>query len=295
MSDYKKAKGPYPSAQEIVQETRKVEDLDSPQYQSASYKLAFQDEEFLLRDELRPTRFQLELLKPEVILQEFNITSTVVVFGSSRIPDPQSAEQTIKDIEFKLKQSPEDTNLQKQLTKAIKRKELCRYYLEAQAFGKLISENSQTYHLVIITGGGPGIMEAANRGANDSGAQSIGLNIVLPFEQFPNPYITPELSFKFHYFATRKMHFLLRARGLVAFPGGFGTLDELFETLTLLQTRKINQIPIVLFNKAYWNRIINFEAMVEEGTISREDLSLFHYAESAPQAWDIISQFNRQD
>ncbi len=295
MSFYKKGRGPYPSAQEIVHKTQEFKDIDSPQYLSPSYKLAFQDNEFLLRDELRPMRFQLELLKPELILQEYEITSTVVVFGSSRIPDPQSAEQAVKDIEGQLTMSSEDSILQNQLKQARKRKELSQYYLEAQDFGRLISENVQTSKLVIITGGGPGIMEAANRGAKDCGSLSIGLNIVLPHEQFPNPYITPELSFRFHYFATRKMHFLLRAKGLVVFPGGFGTLDELFETLTLLQTKKIHPIPIVLFNKAYWNKIINFEAMVEEGTIADEDLALFHYVESAQEAWEIISNFNHQD
>jgi hypothetical protein len=295
MTSFKKRQGPYPPVYEVVQKTRAFKDIDLPQYQSPSYKLAFQDDDFLLRDELRPTRIQLEILKPELVLQDYDITSTVVVFGSARIPDPESAEQTYKTIQAQLDLSPQDRTLQNQFRQAKKKKELSTYYAEAREFGRLISQNNTQTKLVVITGGGPGIMEAANRGAHDIGARSIGLNIVLPFEQFPNPYITPELSFRFHYFATRKMHFLLRARGLVAFPGGFGTLDELFETLTLLQTQKIKPIPVVLFNKAYWNRIINFEAMAEEGTISAQDLSLFHYVESAQQAWEIITHFDNQE
>ncbi len=264
---------------------------DTPQTRSPTYRLAYADSEFLLRDELRPVRLQLELLKPELALQEKNIGSTIVVFGSARTPDPDTAQAACRTAEEAARQRPDDAEAARRA--AISRRILERgtYYGEARRFARIVSEASQrdeTRHYVIVTGGGPGIMEAANRGAHDAGAVSVGLNIVIPGEQIPNRYVTPELCFQFHYFAIRKMHFLMRARALVIFPGGFGTLDELFETLTLVQTGKIRPIPILLFGESFWRRIIDFEAMVEEGVISPEDLDIFRYVESADDAWRMI-------
>lgn len=266
--------------------------VDSPHTRSSSYRLAYQDEDFILRDELRPVRLQLELLKPELILQENHIESTVVVFGSARIPDPQTAEARLVSAEAEYRKNKDDAALKQKV--AIARRALAnsKYYEEARKLGGLISSNTGKDILVVITGGGPGIMEAANRGAHEAGVPSIGMNIVLPYEQAPNPYITPELTFQFHYFAVRKMHLLMRAKALVAFPGGYGTLDELFETLTLVQTRKVTPIPILLFGRDFWDRVINFAALAEEGTISPQDLDLFQYVESAEDAWEIISQVN---
>jgi uncharacterized protein (TIGR00730 family) len=264
--------------------------IDSAQCRSASYRLAYQDEEFLLRDELRPVRLQLELLKAELILQQNHIESTVVIVGSSRISDPQTAEDRLVSAEAAYRRNPNDAALKEKV--AIARRVLAnsRYYDEARKLGGLISSNTGKDMLVVITGGGAGIMEAANRGAHEAGIPSIGMNIVLPYEQAPNSYITPELSFQFHYFAIRKMHFLMRAKALVAFPGGFGTLDELFETLTLVQTQKISPVPILLFGRSFWERVINFRALVEEGTISAEDLELFQFVETAEEAWETISR-----
>ena len=262
---------------------------DSPQGRSAAYKLAFQDDDFLLRDELRPVRLQLELLKPELIQQEENIESTIVVFGSARTPEPEAALARLKEAEQKALDDEGDGELKEEIRRARKAVEQSRYYEEARKLGRLISKNSGENNLVVVTGGGPGIMEAANRGAFDVGAKSMGMNIVLPHEQDPNPYITPELCFQFHYFAVRKMHLLMRARSLVAFPGGFGTLDELFETLTLIQTKKVDRIPVLLFGEAFWRRVVDFDALVDEGTVSPRDLSLFQYVESAEEAWGMIS------
>ena len=266
--------------------------VDSAQCRSSSYRLAYQDQEFLLRDELRPVRLQLELLKPELILQENHIESTVVIFGSARIPDPETAEAQLVSAEAECRRNKNDAALKEKV--AISRRAVAnsRYYAEARTLGGLISSNTGKDKMVVITGGGAGIMEAANRGAHEAGIPSIGMNIVLPYEQAPNPYITPELSFQFHYFAIRKMHLLMRAKALVAFPGGFGTLDELFETLTLVQTQKVSPIPILLFGKEFWERVINFKALVEEGTISPKDLELFQYVETADDAWEIISRIN---
>ena len=266
--------------------------VDSPHTRSSSYRLAYQDEEFILRDELRPVRLQLELLKPELILQENHIESTVVVFGSARIPDPQTAEARLVSAEAAYRKNKNDDALKQKVNIARRALANSKYYDEARKLGGLISSNTGKDMLVVITGGGPGIMEAANRGAHEAGIPSIGMNIVLPFEQAPNPYITPELTFQFHYFAVRKMHLLMRAKALVAFPGGYGTLDELFETLTLVQTQKVNAIPILLFGRAFWERVINFNALVEEGTISPKDLDLFQFVETAEDAWNIISQVN---
>jgi uncharacterized protein (TIGR00730 family) len=282
----------FPTAKDDAGAATLVE--DTPQTRSDSYRLAYTDKDFLLRDERRPVRLQLELLKPELIQQEHGIEATVVIFGSTRIPEPEQAKKRFIEVERELKQKPSDKKLQQTLDIAKRVVEKAKYYNEARALGKLITEFShgaEDGKLVVITGGGPGIMEAANRGAEDAKGKSIGLNIVLPFEQYPNKYISPELTFQFHYFAIRKMHFLMRARALVAFPGGFGTLDELFETLTLIQTKKVKPVPVLLFGQEYWQRIINFDALVEEGTISVEDIELFEYVESAEQAWERIQKF----
>ena len=282
---------PFPTAHEDAQAARLY--VESPHTVSPSYRLAYQDHDFLLRDELRPVRLQLELLKPEVIQHEQSIESTVVVFGGSRIKDPESATELFESIQAEVRRNPSDRELAIKLERAQRSVENSRYYDEARKLARLISSNCQCsgkLTLVVTTGGGPGIMEAANRGAHEAGAKSIGLNIVLPHEQVPNPYITPELSFQFHYFAVRKMHFLIRARALVAFPGGFGTLDELFEVLTLVQTGKVKAIPIILFGGEFWQRIIRFETLVEEGTISPKDLELFQYVETAEEAWEEIAR-----
>ena len=288
MSSEKQQKSPFPSARETVLSTRRY--IDSAQGRSASYQLAFQDPDFLLRDELRPVRLQLELLKPELILQEQHIESTVVVYGSARIKDPETAETLLVSALAEYNSSKDDPLSAKKLASARRTLENSRYYDEARKLGHLISSNTGKDQLVLVTGGGPGIMEAANRGAHEAGMPSIGMNIVLPHEQAPNSYITPDLNFQFHYFAVRKMHLLMRAKSLVAFPGGFGTLDELFETLTLIQTQKVQPIPVLLFGQAFWKRIINFDVLVEEGTISNKDLDLFEYVETAEEAWGKISE-----
>jgi uncharacterized protein (TIGR00730 family) len=293
MSTKKSVKTLFPSAEQDISAAQICP--PTPQSLSASYKLAYADQGFLLRDELRPVRLQLELLKPELTLQEYNISSTIVIFGSARIPDPDSARATLEQAEQELATAADSAAAQQRLLQARRGLASSRYYAAARELTAKISQHGQSgpeKTLVVITGGGPGIMEAGNRGAQDAQALSIGLNIVLPHEQTPNPYITPDLCFQFHYFALRKMHFLLRARGLVAFPGGFGTLDELFETLTLIQTGKVGPLPIILFGRAFWDRIVNFQALVDEGMISAEDLQLFHYAETADEAWDILASHN---
>ncbi|MCW5797657.1 MAG: Cytokinin riboside 5'-monophosphate phosphoribohydrolase [Nitrospira sp.] len=264
-----------------------------PHATSSSYIPADHDIDFLQRDELRPLRLGLELLKPELIQTEQGIRSTIVVFGSSRLVEPSLARQALAIAKAELQAAPQDALRQQQVTMAERRLAMAHYYDIAREFGHLVSATCQINgqcDFVIVTGGGPGIMEAANRGAADAGAKSMGLNITLPHEQQPNPYITPDLCFQFRYFALRKMHFLLRARALVVFPGGFGTLDELFETLTLLQTGKTRNITIVLIGQAYWERLINWAMLAEEGLIGPNDLSLFHFAETAQQAWDLISR-----
>ncbi|CAB1065353.1 Decarboxylase family protein [Olavius sp. associated proteobacterium Delta 1] len=290
MSNSIRKKKIFSSAQEAAISARKH--IESPQCKSASYRLAFQDPDFLLQDELRPVRLELELLKPELILKEQHIESTVVVFGSARIADPETAEARLVSAQAEHSSNKQDPLLTHQVELARRDLENSRYYDEARKLGHLISSNTGKDKLVVITGGGPGIMEAANRGAHEAGMPSIGMNIVLPHEQSPNPYITPDLNFQFHYFAVRKMHLLMRAKSLVVFPGGFGTLDELFETLTIIQTHKVEPIPVLLFGKAFWERIINFNALVEEGTISAEDLELFRYVETADEAWKLISEAN---
>jgi uncharacterized protein (TIGR00730 family) len=290
MSEGPRRISPFASAHEVAAASRACD--DTPQCRSASYRMAFQDPDFLLRDELRPVRLQLEVLKPELILQEQHIESTVVVFGSARVPDPETAESKLVSAQAEYAKSSGDPLLAKKVDAARKALENSRYYDEARKLGHLISINTGKDKLVVVTGGGPGIMEAANRGAHEAGIPSIGMNITLPHEQAPNEYITPDLNFQFHYFAIRKMHLLMRAKSLVAFPGGFGTLDELFETLTLIQTGKVQPIPVLLFGQAFWERVINFEALVEEGTISAEDLDLFVYVETAEEAWELISEAN---
>jgi uncharacterized protein (TIGR00730 family) len=288
MSSDSRKKSPFPSALESAETVRQRENV--PVCEPSSYSLAYQDTAFLLRDALRPVRLQLELLKPELILQEQHIESTVVIYGSARIPDPETAEANLVSAQADYRKNSEDQALARRVDLARKALENSKYYEEACKLGTLISRNTGKDKLLVVTGGGPGIMEAANRGAHEAGMPSIGMNIVLPHEQTPNPYITADLNFQFHYFAIRKMHLLMRAKSLVAFPGGFGTLDELFETLTLIQTGKVMPIPVLLFGQKFWERVINFDALVEEGTISSEDLQLFQYVETAEEAWEAISQ-----
>lgn len=262
---------------------------------SASYIPADKDTEFLQRDELRPIRIGLELLKPELIQKEERIESTIVVFGSARLHEPAAAKQALRQAEAQATRAPHDQTLQQEVAIAKRQLELAKYYDVAREFGRLVSSTCQVdgrCDYVIVTGGGPGIMEAANRGAADVNAKSMGLNITLPHEQHPNPYITPRLSFQFRYFAIRKMHFLIRAKALVAFPGGFGTLDELFETLTLLQTGKTDKVLVVLVGREFWEGVINWQLLVDYGLIGQADLDLFHYAETAQEAWDLISRHN---
>ncbi|MCW2396250.1 MULTISPECIES: LOG family protein [unclassified Sphingobium] len=258
--------------------------IPTPQTESKSYKLAFQDNEFLLREDLRPVRFQLELMKPELLLDEAKIASTFVFYGSARIPEPEAAQALI------------DAAPDERARKVAERlAEKARYYEEARKLARIAAQcppnEAGCHHFVVCSGGGPSIMEAANRGAADVGAQTIGLNIVLPHEQAPNPYVTPDLSFQFHYFALRKMHFTLRARALAVFPGGFGTFDEFFELLTLVQTGKMKRIPILLFGKDFWTRVVNFEALAEEGVISPRDLDLISWVETAEEGWAVVESF----
>jgi uncharacterized protein (TIGR00730 family) len=251
--------------------------VHTPQTMHPAYKLAFQDMDFLLREDLRPVRFQLELLKPELLLDEADIGSMMVFYGSARIPEPG------------VKSGHEDAAVAASLDAKSK------YYDEARKLAALASaaprDADGKRHFVVCSGGGPSIMEAANRGAADVGAESVGLNIVLPHEQAPNSYVTPGLSFQFHYFALRKMHFLLRARAVAVFPGGFGTFDETFELLTLIQTGKIKPMPILMFGKDFWNRVVNFEALVEEGVVSARDLDLMQFVDTAEQAWAVVQAF----
>lgn len=261
---------------------------------SPSYRLAYQDIDFLMRSDLRPQRIELELLKPEVYFTEYGIESTIVVFGSTRIVEPAEAAKKVERAKARLADTPDDHRRRRALDKALRLAAKSKYYDMARKFAQIVSasqtETKRQY--VIVTGGGPGIMEAANRGAFDMGAKSVGLNIHLPQEQQPNPYITPELCFQFRYFAMRKMHFLLRAKALVVFPGGYGTLDELFEVLTLRQTKRMQKIPVILFGREFWQQAVNFDFLADEGTIDDEDLDLFRYADSAEEAWEMIRQFH---
>ncbi|APE29337.1 hypothetical protein BMF35_b0082 [Aurantiacibacter gangjinensis] len=259
---------------------------DTPQTRHPAYRLAFRDQDFLLREELRPVRFQLELLKPEMVLDEARVGSTLVMYGSARIPPPEAAEDALKQAE----NLPED---EARVVRNLAAKS--KYYAEAYRLARIAGEKAiiedGMRQFVVCSGGGPSIMEAANRGASDAGAESIGLNIILPHEQAPNPYVTPYLSLNFHYFALRKMHFLIRAKAVAVFPGGFGTFDEFFELLTLIQTGKMKPIPILLFGKDFWTRVVDFEAIADEGTISKKDLDLITWCESAEEGWQAIADF----
>lgn len=287
----------FPSAQEDAHTSSKC--VQTPQTASASYKLSYMDTEFIMRDELRPVRLQMELMKPEILQQEHGIKATVVVFGGSRVPDEDTAKQRLAEAEKMIESDPENALYRKKLTAAKRILAKSHYYEEARKLGHILSaicHEKTGCGLVVITGGGPGIMEAANRGAYEAGAKTMGLNIVLPHEQSPNPYVTPELTFQFHYFSIRKMHFLMRAQALIAFPGGFGTLDELFETLTLIQTKKIKPIPVLLFGRQFWEKLINFDFLVEEGVIGHNDLDIFQFVDTAEDAGRIIFEyFNRDD
>jgi len=254
--------------------------ISTPQTEHPAYKLAFQDMEFLLREDLRPVRFQLELLKPELLLDEAGIGSMMVFYGSARIPEPG------------VKAFHEDADVAASLEAK------SPFYDEARKLAALASaaprDAEGKRHFVVCSGGGPSIMEAANRGAQDVGEESIGLNIVLPHEQAPNKYVTPSLSFQFHYFALRKMHFLLRARAVAVFPGGFGTFDETFELLTLIQTGKIKPMPVLMFGKDFWTRVVNFDALVAEGVISAVDIDLIRFVDTAEEAWAVVQEFYRE-
>ena len=248
----------------------------------SAYRLAFTDSKFLLREELRPVRMQLELLKPELIQQEQGIESTIVIFGSARILPPEEAAAALEAA-----RASGDPLV---IRRAEVARDMSRFYAEAQRFAELVTRAAPKLDtpVYVVTGGGPGIMEAGNRGAHECGGRSIGLNIVLPHEQAPNPYITPELCFQFHYFGLREMHFLMRSLALVAFPGGFGTLDELFEVLTLVQTGKSRRRPVLLFGREFWSRLINWELLIDTGMISPGDVNLFRYVETAEEAWDLL-------
>ena len=275
------------------------EDPDAPErirriMENPSYRRADQDLDLLKRDELRPTRLQLEFLKPELIFEEFGIRGTIVVFGGTRIIEPAAAKLKVERARKSLAEHPRIPELEHRLEVAERLLAKSRYYDVAREFGRIVgrAENGTGgSRLVIVTGGGPGLMEAANRGAYDVGSKSVGLNISLPMEQFPNPYITPELCFQFRYFGLRKMHFLLRAKAMVGFPGGYGTLDEVFETLCLIQTRKIKPMPVVLVGEEYWRRAFDVEFLAAEGAIDPEDAELFNFAETAEQIWKIITDW----
>lgn len=248
----------------------------TPQTVAPAYRLAYADSDFLCREDLRPVRLQLELLKTEMLLSERGINSTVVMFGGARIPEPGGKAWAAKN-------KTQEKNL----------KLAAKYYEEARKFAQICSRYSaETYHkeYVVVTGGGPGVMEAGNRGAADVGSPSIGLNIVLEHEQMPNQYVTPDLCFNFHYFAVRKMHFLMRAKAITVFPGGFGTMDELFESLTLIQTNRMENIPVILFGKEFWTKIFDLQALADFGTISPDDIKLLRFVETAEEAWDIIAK-----
>lgn len=266
---------PLPHSDEDLQRAKSVP--DTPQTRSDTYRLAWNDEDFMTQRALRPVRLQLELLKPEMALAERGIRSTVILFGGARIPEPGGEAWAAKN-------ETQRKNLEAN----------SRYYEEARQFARLCSEHSATHRyreFVVVTGGGPGVMEAGNRGAADCGAPSIGLNIVLPHEQAPNLYVTPELCFNFHYFAIRKMHFMMRAKAVAVFPGGFGTMDELFETLTLIQTGRMERVPVILFGKEFWARAIDLAYLAEQGTISPGDDELISFVDTAVDAWKVMADF----
>jgi len=263
---------------------RAKQGVSTPQTEHPAYRLAFQDTDFLLREDLRPVRFQLELLKPELMLEEAGIASMMVFYGSARIPEPAKAAALLEI-------ATDDRG------RAIAERLIAKskYYDVSRRLAQLASQcprdTEGRRHFVVCSGGGPSIMEAANRGAVDVGAETVGLNIVLPHEQAPNQYVTPSLSFQFHYFALRKMHFLLRARAVAVFPGGFGTFDETFELLTLIQTGKIKPMPVLMYGREFWERVVNFRALADEGVIADKDLGLFHFVETAEEGWEIVQEF----
>ena len=271
----------FPTAEEDAEAVVPASRYAGPE---SAYRLAFTDTEFLLHEELRPVRMQLELLKPEMVQSEHGIRSTIVIFGSARIVPPHQAFERLEAA-----RAGGDALSIKRAEMAVA---MSRYYDEAQRFAAIVTKKSRELEspVYVVTGGGPGIMEAGNRGAHESGGKSIGLNIVLPHEQAPNPYITPELCFQFHYFALRKMHFVMRSIALVCFPGGFGTLDELFETMTLTQTGKSRKRPILLFGREFWSRLIDFDWLIETGMISPGDIHLFRYVETAEEAWAVLAE-----
>ena len=262
--------------------------LNSPEYIEAD-----KDVDFLQLDQMRGLRLQLDYQKVQDVLDAQGIRHSIVVFGSTRIPEPRTARQKVAALEDLSKKHPDRPDIAARLRIAMRILDKSRYYEVAREFGQIVgrAEGAIGNRLAIVTGGGPGLMEAANRGAHDVSARTVGLNITLPHEQYPNPYLTPGLCFRFHYFAIRKLHFLLRARALVVFPGGFGTLDELFETLTLIQTRKIKPVPVILVGRNYWEKAFNQEFLVEEGVIDPEDKDLFWYAETAEEIWDDIQNW----
>lgn len=278
---------PKPS-HEDVRAPEKIERI----LRSASYRRADQDVDFLNADQTRGVRLEIDYLKPQLLLDLHGIRSTIVVFGGTRIAEPAAADTRVRDLRRQLSERPEDAELHTRLARAERILAKSHYYETARELGRLVAESGEgpeDSRLVVMTGGGPGIMEAANRGAQEAGAKTVGLNISLPHEQYPNPYVTPDLCFQFHYFALRKLHLLLRAKALVAFPGGYGTLDELFETLTLVQTRKIQPIPVVLVGEAYWRRAVSIDYLVDEGVVDVEDRELFWYAETAGEVWNGIA------
>ncbi|WP_289154789.1 TIGR00730 family Rossman fold protein [uncultured Salipiger sp.] len=258
-----------------------------------NYRLADEDADFLDRDVMRGARLQLDYQKAETLLRDHGIAHSIVVFGGTRVTEPERAAATLSALEAESACHPEDADLQRRLRVARRLNDKSRYYDIAREFGRIVgaAEGEHGNRLAIVTGGGPGIMEAANRGAVEAGARTVGLNITLPREQLPNPYVTPDLCFRFRYFALRKLHFLLRARALVVFPGGFGTFDELFETLTLIQTRKIQPVPVILVGRDYWARAFDADFLVEEGVIDPEDRALFWYAETAQEIWEDIQRW----
>jgi len=269
----------FPSAQQEADAAQPPSLYAGPE---SAYRLAFTDERFLLREELRPVRMQLELLKPELIQQEQGIESTIVIFGSARILPPEDAAAALE-----LARNGGNAQAMRRAEHALM---MSRFYEEARRFGEIVTRASAKMDtpVYVVTGGGPGIMEAGNRGAHECGGKSIGLNIVLPHEQAPNPYITPELCFQFHYFGLRKMHFLMRSIALVCFPGGYGTLDELFEALTLIQTGKCRRRPVLLFGREFWSQLINWQLLIDTGMISPGDVDLFRYVETAEEAWELL-------
>ncbi|MDR2762918.1 MAG: TIGR00730 family Rossman fold protein [Planctomycetaceae bacterium] len=288
-------------------ERRVVDKLSSVQHllDSPSYRIAYHDADFIKGDSSRSIRLQLEVSKPDVFMRHLGIRSTVIVFGSARILSRERAESCLREVLSRSSGDSDGVELRDELSRARSAVELSEYYELAKEFAAIVSESNLArereevaegeliHDYVICTGGGPGIMEAANRGASEVDALSVGLNIQLPFEQKPNPYITPELCFQFHYFAVRKLHFMLRAKALVTFPGGFGTFDELFEALTLRQTERMQPIPIIIFGEEFWRQVINFDHLVKTGVIDRSDLELFHFTNSPQEAWEIIKAFHR--